>query len=378
LSEYELWCSRQIAALIAAMSKIHQPLGGDTIARGLERHLGVHKSVNLSSVAEATGFSRRSICTWIAGSTRLRVESFFRICFALKITPLSLLGYRAADGRNEEWPNESFGIDGEAGVLIRPTKRRPGRPRNDRRTPVSQAECWSKSNLAQLKYALETAVQAGRYVSPREIARQFGYSSPDRVLRRFKDLCEVLNARAEDDAEAKRARVRKRLDSALLEWPPPTLRRLAKELKTSTSSALRSVEPHLCDQIMARRNAMQRTRYEEVKSILELALQREHIPSLKKFCEQNGIAISMVILRCPEQKKAYEARYMELKEAERCIRSKQFESEVNAAVSTIRERGGYPSVGQVLSENVNLRHAGWDKLQRAIQKALEIGPDETE
>jgi predicted acylesterase/phospholipase RssA len=67
---------------------------------------------------------------------------------------------------------------------------------------------WDRSGAEQLRRALELAVQSEKYVSPRKIAKQLGYSSPDRVLRKFANLCSTLNARRESEAIERLDRIR--------------------------------------------------------------------------------------------------------------------------------------------------------------------------
>lgn len=129
-------------------------------------------------------------------------------------------------------------------------KRRAGRPPGEPCPPAGGCQSRDASGLMQLGEALEQAVNTTKYMSPRKIAKQLGYSSPDRVLRKLPNLCDALNARRRIEAEATRSQIRTRLERAVLEWPPPTLKRLAREFCKSSSTALRSIEPLLCDQIL--------------------------------------------------------------------------------------------------------------------------------
>ncbi len=370
LDSYGSWCSDQTAVLIAAMSKIPPLLTSDAIARALEKYIGSKVGICTSSIAEYTGCTRRSISTWIEGTTRPRVESFFRLCYALKITPLYLLGYRERNGVGDVYDEWAARQDDVRKSIPSP-KMRAGRPSGQPYLPVSRLGSRDSSGLRQLRQALELAMEMTTYVSPRKIAQQLGYSSPDRILRKFPNLCAALNARRKREAGARQSHIRSRLERAVLEWPPPTLKSIARELCKSSSTALRTIEPVLCEQILEKHEEWKREQLKEFRSLIEREIEVVEMVSLRRFCNRAGISLSLVTSEFPGLKRRYVEQYRIYRDAQRSQHDEDFRREVKVAVTNLCERGEYPSVGSVLLLNPSFHRAGWDKVQQAIQAAIE-------
>jgi len=364
---YEMWCSNQAASLVGAIPKVSSILSADAVARGLQSLLGSRSAFNLSLIAEYSGCTRRSIRMWLEGSTRPRLESLFRLCYSFDITPVQFLGL------SEQADENGKGASNLCSALKRFTNHPTKVRQNDIDRPSSRprSKRWNALDLDRLRSALEATVDSGEYVSPRKIAKGLGYSSPDRMLQRLAGLCAALNARRNETTQARKLHIRTILENALVESSPPALRDIASSLGLSSSTALRLLEPELCDQILARGKERDHEMLEDVKSIVECALEGSHLLPFGKFCRQAGLSASLIDSRLPDQKKAYDQRYRSLTAAERMRKDESFRREVELSVSALRERGEYPSVGRVVAENPTLRYAGWYRLQGAILSATD-------
>jgi transcriptional regulator with XRE-family HTH domain len=372
---YELWCSVQTAVMVAALMRVMPLLASDAISRALTDYLGGDTGPNRSSIAEYTGVTRRSISTWMEGTTRPRVESFFRICYALQITPLNFLGYREPLGPSERTQHEETTTEGELHVRIPNLKKRTGRPPGTHRTRIPRIASGDLTRLEQLRTALETAVATMNGVSPRDIAKQLGYHYPDRVLRRFSDLCDAFRASRHQEAKTRRVEIRQRLKRALSEWPAPTLGKLAEELKMSSSTPLRAIEPVLCDQLLRRRAEWNLDQLKRIEVLLDAAAKATMVVPLKQFCLQKGIPISLVLHRLPAQREKYDESYRDSKAEQRLLKAAEFQNQVEIAVTRILENGEFPSVGRVLLDSPELRYAGWDKITRGIRQVVHPNSD---
>lgn len=366
---FELWCSQQVVALVAAMDKVPSPLADDAIAQAMKSILGSWTQVNRSSIAQYVGCTRRSINTWMEGTTRPRVESFLRICYALNITPLSLLGYGDEPLLSESRGKQTTGLAIGVPLSSFSIRKRSGRPRGDRRNPVMARRAWDRSDPEQLRYALELAVQSEKCASPRKIAKELGYSSPDRVLQKFKSLCSILNARRVTEANERIDRIRHRLRSTLLEWPPSTLKTIARELGMSNSTPLRSIDPALCKQILNRREEWKHQELNNTRALFEREIADEDMVSLKQFCARHSLSLPLIVSALPALKKLYKVQYANIAARQRSQREGDFRRQVAIAVRTLQARGEYPSAGRVTQLSPKLRRAGWDRIQRAIELA---------
>jgi hypothetical protein len=219
---------------------------------------------------------------------------------------------------------------------------------------------------------LEQAVHSGLLVSPRKLGIAAGYTSPDRVLRRFSDLTGVLKERLRANQDGRRGIIRTKLREALILIPPPTLDEIAMSLKMSNSSRLRLCEPWLCEKLLAKRLQWQRAQRDNAGAIVSAALQGQELISLRKLCKRRGISLKSFISRFPGLKLEYQTRYQLQISRKRVEQNLKFQSDVARAVRSIVSRGEYPSAGRVLAENSMLRSRGWDQIQRAIRMALEL------
>lgn len=368
-NRYELWCSHEAAALVAATGTLQSLLPRDAMARALRRLLEGMPEINRVSLADYVGCTRRSISTWIEGTTRPRVQSLFRLSYALSTTTLSLLSQEC--DANPNGP-EAIGQT-VSGILgrIPDTKVRTGRPRRAQRTLISGPSGRDPLSIEQLRHALELSLQSENPVSPRRIAKQLGYSSPDRVLRMFSNLCASLNARLTRQAKARKIQIRDRLQDALRESPPPTLKSIARELRMSSSTRLRSIDDELCARILERGEQWKHKELKHIRILLQGEIEGKAMVSLSEFCNRHRIPPSLVLSQLPDLKKSYEQLYGRFKAAQRSQRRVEFRQRVKEAVVALIERGDYPSAGNVLKRNPSLARSGWDEIQSAISAAIE-------
>jgi len=390
---YLSWCAEQIGSLVAASPQIRVPFERDKIARTLSTHMRYQYRVSVSALSEVTNCSRRSITMWLEGSTLPRIESLCRLCFKLGIPLLDLLhglGSTSISSSAIGTPIQSLSSDDkpqelssgrpnslarQAGSISRTTihgvanrvDECDGRAERDSARNKMSSERVVKEDC--LRRALRKALKGDPPRSPRLVAISVGYSSPDRVLKKFPDLCANLTARMKEQATKRCEQIRSTLEGALKLSPPPTLHEVAMMLNMSSSSALRVHQASLCNQLLASRKEWLRKNEEQVKWTLMRALGQNDVPPLKRFCKMAGISIDLVVSRFPEIKQAFDSRYSSLKTTKRLTHIEAFQHEVGRVVRLLRERDEYPSAGRVVNENPHLRYAGWDQLQRAIRLA---------
>src|SRR5260370_20367661 len=292
---YELWCSHQVADLVVKMNSIPKPLASDAVSRALKSNFNLNVITNLSTIADFTGCARSSVGWWTDGTVRPRLESFFRLCYALNSTPAALLGLRSPALSPANDFSHRTEVRDRATSLIPPPKMRSGRPKEVPRTAVFQPTDPDPLNPLYLKYALTLALETLHYVPPGEIAKQLGYSSAKKIRRNFPDLYAALNQRRSIQTESMQIQIRERLRSALLEQPPPTLADIAAELNKSSSTALRAFEPALCEQILANREQWKSDQLKRVELLLEAATSAEEMVPLQQFCSSAKLSFYMIV-----------------------------------------------------------------------------------
>ena len=400
---YQSWCSEQICDVVYRLPSLNDPLDLRAVSQAL--HLVCERSpaLSLSALAEITRTPRRSISMWLDGTTRPRVETLSRFCFALNVPLLDFLIGQIPDQMPalNEWtsgagPRRTKAIGnpkkrarGPQGPLaqnedvmstsiIAHDKEFSGdliQARGDQthdtqqpghKSSLSRTTADKVSRETALQDALQAAVDRGSATSPRKIAKAFGYKSPDRVLRKFPILTATLKQRIEDLAAARDHQIRATLERAVRKVPPPTLHDVAISLKQSSSSALRLHEPELCDQLLNARKRWKDGEHKKIAKTFERAMQQDNLPGFAKFCRLSGISPEMIAARFPRLREAYVRRFRNLRSAKRRAENAAFEDRVTKALDSLRQRGEHPSVGNLTAEDSNLGRYGWERLQRAI------------
>jgi transcriptional regulator with XRE-family HTH domain/AraC-like DNA-binding protein len=367
---YKLWCSHQISDLVYKMNLIKEPFESDTVSRALKSHLRLDAGRNLSTVADFTGCTRSALGWWIDGTIRPRLESFFRLCYALDCPPSTLFFPCSSDSLPTNEFSHRPEVRDRITSLIPPPKMRPGRPKGASQTALFRLNDADPRNRLYLKHALALAVETGHCVAPGEIAKQLGYSSVRQIRRKFPDLNAALNRHRSIQTESMRITIRERLRNALLEQPPPTLANIAAGLNKSSSTALRAFEPALCEKILANREEWKHEQLKRAGLLLEAANKADLIVPLQRFCSSAELSFSMILAYLPEHKRRYDQRYRSLMADRRLQKDEDLSRKIAAAVVELQGCGLFPSVSNVLKLTPSLKHAGWDKLQKGIKDAL--------
>jgi hypothetical protein len=134
---------------------------------------------------------------------------------------------------------------------------------------------------------------------------------------------------------------------------------------------LRSIEPSLCGQILKKHEEWQREQLTTLRSLIEREIEAVEMVSLRQLCTRAGLSLSLVRSQCTDLKKRYEQKYCSFRAMQRSQRDEVFRREVKVAVMNLLEFGDYPSAQRVFLLNPSFRHAGWAKIQRAIEAAID-------
>jgi hypothetical protein len=153
-------------------------------------------------------------------------------------------------------------------------KRAPPRPARIRRAAADGAE---------IRAALQDALNERPFPALREVARRLGYVSEAPLKSRFPDLCRILVSRSE--------RVKPALERALLEPTPPTLIDVARSLGYAHETALRTRYPEMCGELVARREKYRAQQLNQIGKRLQSMLLINPAPTLNEVAERLGYKV---------------------------------------------------------------------------------------
>jgi hypothetical protein len=311
-TSFQLWCSVQAALLLEALNEFAVPLLPPTISRALAATFGSMMEQSRSAAAHAAGCSKRTTYLWAKGLAVPRIESIFRLCFNLGLSPLDLFRKAMCESAHAD---ESSG-----------------------------AACKGSETIA----ATATAQQ---------LTFNFSIRKP--------------NGRIHYDHVTRGHQIRDVLEKAIAPMPPPTLHAAARLLKMSNSTILRQLEPVLSNQLDERRKRWEQSELSRIQAKFQAVLREPSLSSsFEQFCLHSGFSISFVTRELPDLKAAYIAKHRALKCARRRAQADEHSRAVAQAVEILGVNGEYPSVGRVKAQSEKLRALGWDEIQAYIRECL--------
>lgn len=312
VTTYQIWCSVHVALLLEASNEFAMPLSPPSIGRVLAATFGSMLEQSRSASAHTAGCSKRISYLWGKGLALPRIETLFRLCFNLGLSPLDL--FRKAKSESET-AEESSDV-----------------PRRSSETIAAAATAY-------------------------QLTLSFSFRKP--------------NGRIQYDHVSRTGEIKDLLEKAIATIPPPTLHATSRALKMSSSTTLRQLEPDLSRQLSERRKEWEDSERSKIQATFQAVLKE---PSLsccfERFCRESGFSISFVARELPDMKKAYMAKYKAIQSLHRRALVDEHSRAVAQAVGSICTRGEYPSVGRVKAENQSLRSLGWDEIQAYIRSCL--------
>lgn len=150
-------------------------------------------------------------------------------------------------------------------------KRAPPRPERIRRAAADGAE---------IRAALEDALNERPFPNLREVARRVGYFTEGPLKSRFPDLCRILVSRREHAKPA--------LERALLEPTPPTLIDVARSLGYAHETTLRVLYPEMCDELVARGKKYRAQQLDQIGKTLQSMLLINPAPTMNEVANRLG------------------------------------------------------------------------------------------
>jgi hypothetical protein len=166
--------------------------------------------------------------------------------------------------------------------------------------------------LAHVKQTLEDYLASDKPVpSLDRIAASLGYAIDQSLRKKFPELCRALSARIAAQKRARVAAIEPALEQALHEIPPPSLRQMAKRLGFSAACVLKAHAPDLYAQLKTRWEAHEEMCRVELRCKLEVALAEYPPPSLKSVYSRLGVTESIVNTSFPGLRREIGLRHLQ-------------------------------------------------------------------
>jgi AraC-like DNA-binding protein len=201
-----------------------------------------------------------------------------------------------------------------------------------------------------IKSALESALKEIYPPSLTHIAKQLGYTSSQSLRSRFPDLCKALADKRLTFESDRRDRVKLELETALTMDPPVSLDSIVEKLGYRTNAVLRTSYPELCRKIRDRW-----TKYNQTQFMLRVRREVESIlvelppPSLKVVHGRIGVSDIFFVKHFPNEHRSISTRYLEYRRGQSERNKENDRNKIRGLIQDFIKRGIFPSMNAVLN-----------------------------
>lgn len=170
-ADWSRWVANAVGEMITSASNLPQKISRDRVAKGFTKCVHLLTDGNVAEFARLVQTPRNTVWLWCNGKSLPQLDALLKLCFCLKISPLSLL------------TQEELDIDDQA---VRALPKFPTKHRSNSKL----------TDLNQVGSQLEAVLLDHRLPPPslEATARALGYHR-ETIYRNFKDVCRAISAR---------------------------------------------------------------------------------------------------------------------------------------------------------------------------------------
>lgn len=132
---------------------------------------------------------------------------------------------------------------------------------------------YLQQRAEQTKNILQAVLKEEPPPTLRSVRQRLGYTTDTTLKYQHPELCRAIVARHQDFVQAITMKIQPALEAALIEYPPPSVRQVARNVKRSAEKLYR-LAPALCRQIAARRLAYLAHRATQKRETLRSEIKR--------------------------------------------------------------------------------------------------------
>lgn len=338
----EATVSEAVGALLAAVAGITPDASGRIFSDNLSAYLEGVAAGQVNRLAGLVGMSGVVLGCWVRGVRRPQLRSILHFCAAVGTTPADILFREAAIG-----PAVIESLNG----------RRP-RDSDCRGTSLGRGAGGRESRRAlrpgpkKIDYAavgrhMTEALEEYPPPTVKDLARRLGVS--DRLLyARFRELVLLVSARVKQYMRRTvGARMLIVLEGALDEYPPPTMSEVARRIAPSPAgnrnSSVWKYHPEMCRAISARHAAYREERGAAKMKILEAEMRRAVADLCRRGIYPSEQKVLSVLENSPGMRRADFAEVLRQVREEFGLRVTSTRSDVCPVMSIYRRLSASPS-----------------------------------
>jgi AraC-like DNA-binding protein len=163
----------------------------------------------------------------------------------------------------------------------------------------------------EIEAALRTALAQDEPESVPQIARRLGYAGSGPFFRPFPALCHAIYSKIARRKAARIGAMRRTVERALRQNPPPTLRTLAVQLGYKDKRVLTRYFDEFRAKLLARRRALARSQIAQLRRQLQPYTRMEPAPSMAEACRKLGLKRLTASRKFPAEYQLIVSRYQQ-------------------------------------------------------------------
>ena len=161
----------------------------------------------------------------------------------------------------------------------------------------------------EVEAGLKAALAKKEPESVPRIARRLGYAGSGPFLRFISRLMSAISLKIARRKATRIRAMRRIVESAIRQNPPPTLRSLALQLGYKDQKVLTRYFAGLCADLLARRRSLAKRRIAEARRRLQSYTRLEPAPSMAEVCRRLGLKPLTASRKFPAEYKLIVSRY---------------------------------------------------------------------
>jgi AraC-like DNA-binding protein len=228
-----------------------------------------------------------------------------------------------------------------------------------------------KCDPAVAKRALKDALRSKADTPLTQIALALGYSDSGSLTKLFPVLCAAMISKNRRLKAERLKALRRGLEVALVEDPPPSMETVTHRLGYSTSTVLKENEPELMSRLAERYRQSFKSRGPELERQVEPLLAEDPVPSVKEVCIRLDISRGFLTKYAPELVKKIAQKRQEWKNRDLLRRRAQLAKDVHDIAFDLDREGVLPTAKRIIAALPAGHTGGWQFLAKAILDAQE-------
>jgi hypothetical protein len=411
---YELWAAVSIGELLAVLPRLQGSDLATALRANLRRCLHQSEGATKERMAALAGAGPCTFQTWVSGRVRPTLDHLCRLTYQLKLPLIQMFQGVPAEWRGPD--DLGRDIDGlrvqlqsqpriEPGELRRvltavlsenpaPSVAEVARRLKFRRTqtlvsrepefcrqialrrrqsglrPSVTGQLYPKSKRRDIEAILRAHLAEDSPPSINEIASKLGYKGSGGIRERFPDLCRVIVAKRKQQVLAKKDEIRRALQDASAETPPPSLKQIGRRLGYTAEGVFARSFPDLCHAYKEMRKAWSEDHRNALGRSIRDWLAADTQATVSSVCRKFGISTAYFQEHFPEENAEVVQRSAERAKKAREANAVALREDVVNVVRQLLRRNLYPSLPRVRAElSPDIRSYG-PLLRPAINNAL--------